>query len=130
MIQYNGLTLAYLGDAIYELKIRNYLLSKGLTKVHDLHQNAIKFTNSSSQSRAALDMVETFYTEKEILIFKRGRNQSASHKPKNVDVQTYNQSTGFEAVIGYLFLNESLERLEKVVEKAIEIVERSVGQNQ
>jgi ribonuclease-3 family protein len=122
VIQYNGLTLAYLGDAIYELKIRTYLLNQGLTKVHDLHQNAIKYTNSASQSKAALTMMDGFYTEKETQVFKRGRNQSASHKPKNVDVQTYNQSTGFEAVIGYLYLNQAYDRVDEIVEKTIEIV--------
>lgn len=126
MIQYNGLTLAYIGDAIYELEIRNYLLKKGWTKVHDLHQNAVKFTNSSSQSKAALIMVDSFYTDKEVQVFKRGRNQSASHKPKNVDVQTYNQSTGFEAVIGYLYLNQSFERVDEVIQKTIEILSTRV----
>jgi len=119
VIQYNGLTLAYLGDAIYELKIREYLLGQGLTKVHDLHQNAVLFTNSLSQSKAALEMMDGFYTEKEVQVFKRGRNQSATHKPKNVDVQTYNQSTGFEAVIGYLYLANLTERMNEVIDKAI-----------
>lgn len=125
MIQYNGLTLAYLGDAIYELKIRTYLLNRGFSKVHDLHQNAIRYTNSSSQSLAALSMMDSYYTEKEKLIFKRGRNQSASHKPKNVDVQTYNQSTGFEAVIGYLYLDKAYERMDEIIQKAIELINDS-----
>lgn len=122
MIQLNGLTLAYVGDAVYEMKIREYLIDKGLTKVGDLHQNAILFTQANSQALAALKMTSDFYTEKEINIFKRGRNQSASHKPKNTDVQTYNQSTGFEAVIGYLYLEESYERVNQVIARTIEII--------
>lgn len=127
MIQHNGLTLAYIGDAIYELKIRSYLIDQGLTKVHDLHQRAITYTQSAAQAMCALKMVESFYTDQEINIFKRGRNQSASHKPKNTDIQTYNQATGFEAVIGYLYLSEKKERLHILMEKAIEIVNQNVG---
>lgn len=115
MIQHNGLTLAYLGDAIYELFVRRHLLNQGLTKVHDLHQQAILYTNSVSQAKAALKMVEDYYTEKEVSIFKRGRNQSASHKPKNTDVQTYNRSTGFEAVLGYLYLDGQKDRMNDVM---------------
>ncbi|QWB99836.1 ribonuclease III [Mycoplasmatota bacterium] len=126
MIQHNGLTLAYIGDAVYELEIRKYLLEKGLTKVGDLHQNAIQYTQANSQALAALKMIEDFYTEKEISIFKRGRNQSASHKPKNTDVQTYNQSTGFEAVIGYLYLDQSFDRMNEVIVQTIEIINELV----
>lgn len=126
MILHNGLTLAYIGDAVYELRIREYLLKTGLTKVNDLHQNAIQFTQASGQSLAALKMIEDFYTDKEIAIFKRGRNQSATHKPKNADIQTYNQSTGFESVIGYLYLEGSNERLNVLIDKAIEIINHQV----
>lgn len=126
MIQLNGLTLAYIGDAVYEMKIREYLIDKGLTKVGELHQNAIQYTQANSQALAALKMTTDFYTEKEIDIFKRGRNQSASHKPKNTDVQTYNQSTGFEAVIGYLYLDKSFERVDEVIARTIEIINELV----
>lgn len=126
MIQHNGLTLAYIGDAIYELYVRNHLLESGLTKVHDLHQQAIGYTNSVSQASAALKMVEDFYTENEVAIFKRGRNQSASHKPKNTDVQTYNRSTGFEAVIGYLYLDQQKERLNQLMAHAIALIDQMV----
>lgn len=126
MIQLNGLTLAYVGDAVYEMKIRSYLIDKGLTKVGDLHQNAIQYTQANSQALAALKMTIDFYTEKEVNIYKRGRNQSASHKPKNTDVQTYNQSTGFEAVIGYLYLEESFDRVDEVIDRTIEIINELV----
>lgn len=126
MILHNGLTLAYIGDAVFELKIRTYLLTKGLTKVNDLHQNAILYTQANSQALAGKKLVEMFYTEKEISIFKRGRNQSATHKPKNTDVQTYNQSTGFESVIGYLHLQGSDDRLNELMEETIRIINQEV----
>lgn len=123
MIQLNGLTLAYIGDAYYELKIREYLLEKNLTKVNDLHNAAIKFTSAVNQANAAMVLIEQFYDEEEMQIFKRGRNQNSSHKPKNVDIQTYNKATGFESVIGYLFLKKDSGRLEQLILKTIQILE-------
>ena len=125
MIQYNGLTLAYIGDAYYELKIREHLLNKKLTKVNDLHQGAIKYTSAVSQAKAVYFLIEEFYSEAEMNIFKRGRNQSATHKPKNTDIQTYNKSTGFEAVIGYLFLKNDFKRLNELINFTISILEKN-----
>ncbi len=123
MIQYNGLTLAYIGDAYYELRIREYLLEKKLTKVNDLHNAAIKFTSAVNQAKAAIALLERFYNEEEVLIFKRGRNQNSSHKPKNADVQTYNKATGFESVIGYLYLQHNQDRLDQLINMTIQILE-------
>lgn len=123
MIQYNGLTLAYVGDAFYELAVRNYLLSKQLTKVNELHDHAVSYTNAFSQAKAARHMLEGFYTEAEITIYKRGRNATASHKPKNADVVTYNTSTGFEAVIGYLYLDHNEKRLNEICIEAFRAIE-------
>ena len=95
MILYNGLTLAYIGDAYYELWIRDYCLQKGDTLVRDLHKRAILYTQATAQALAANKLVEEFYSEAEISIFKRGRNHSATHKPKNADVQTYNKSLNY-----------------------------------
>lgn len=125
MIQHNGLTLAYIGDAYYELVIRKYLLEKNMTKVNDLHKNAIKFTSANRQALATNDLIDNFYTEQELSIFKRGRNQSATHKPKNTDIQTYNKSTGFESVIGYLFLKNDFDRLEELIKQTIDILEKN-----
>lgn len=122
MILYNGLTLAYIGDAYYELWIRNYGLSLGLTLVNDLHNLAIKYTNSKSQAQAAYYLIDNFYTDEEIKIFKRGRNQTSTHKPKNADIATYNNSSGFEAVIGYLYLSDNLNRLEEILKIAIKAI--------
>jgi ribonuclease-3 family protein len=123
MISYNGLTLAYVGDAYYELKIRDYCLLKGLTLVNDLHNQAINYTRSSNQSFAAKELYDNHYDDVEKGVFRRGRNQTAKHKPKNVDGQTYNNSTGFEAVIGYLYLKNDLERCHKIIDIAIKTIE-------
>ncbi|MFA7075058.1 MAG: ribonuclease III domain-containing protein [Candidatus Izemoplasmatales bacterium] len=125
MILFNGLTLAYIGDAYYEMRVRQHSLDLGLTLVNDLHNLTVKYTNSKSQALAANLLIEEFYSEEEIKIFKRGRNQTAKHKPKNVDVGTYNKSTGFEAVIGYLYLEKNWERLEQILEFTFEVIDKS-----
>ncbi|MDY0023553.1 MAG: ribonuclease III domain-containing protein [Candidatus Izemoplasmatales bacterium] len=124
MILYNGLTLAYIGDSYYEMWIRDYCLSKGYTLVNDLHNMAIGYTGSVYQAIAAAALLNDFYTEEEIKIYKRGRNQNATHKPKNADVKTYNMSTGFEAVIGYLYLKKDFERLENILTFAVLAIEK------
>ncbi len=125
MILYNGLTLAYVGDAYYEMWIRDYVIKQGFTLVNDLHNQAIRYTQSTAQALAAMRLYDEFYTEEEQRIFKRGRNQSASHKPKNADVQTYNKSTGFEAVIGYLYLSKDLKRIDEIIKFAVRVIEEN-----
>lgn len=125
----NGLTLAYIGDAVYELAIRKHLISQGLTKVNDLHNQAIKYTQASAQALAALKLVDSYYTKDEINTFKRGRNQSATHKPKNTDVSTYNKSTGFEAVLGHLYLDNKQDRLNNIISKTIQFIDELVDNN-
>lgn len=119
----NGLTLAYLGDAYYELEVRKYLINKGFTKVKVLHNEAIKYTSGQAQAHIYETLLENdFLTEEEITIFKRGRNNSSSGR-KNVDAKTYTTSTGFEAMIGYLYINDK-DRLNELVNKSIDIIEK------
>lgn len=125
MIQHNGLTLAYIGDAYFELKVREYLLDQNISKVNDLHNNAIKFTSAVNQAFAAKALLNEVFDEEETSVFKRGRNQNSTHKPKNADVQTYNFATGFEAVIGYLYLNNNKNRLDEIIRRTIEILEEN-----
>ncbi len=125
MILYNGLTLAYIGDALYELKIREYLLGKGITKVNDLHNEAIKYTQAKAQAEIISELINSDLSEEEISVFKRGRNQNATHKPKNADVQTYNMATGFESLIGYLYLSRDFDRVDELIAKATGIIENN-----
>ncbi len=114
MTQLNGLTLAYLGDSIYEVYIREALLGRGITKVEKLHNEAIKYTSAKGQ-KEALDKIYNVLTDSEIQVFKRGRNANSDRKPKNTDLATYKQSTGFEALIGFLYLNNEKQRLEELL---------------
>jgi len=123
MVLYNGATLAYVGDAVLELKIREHLLAKGLTKVKDLHQAAIRYTAATGQAKAAEKLLAGFLTEAESDVFKRGRNAESSHKPKNADLATYHQATGLEALIGFLYLEGKHERLEALLLATIAAIE-------
>lgn len=121
MLQYNGLTLAYIGDAVYELYIREYLLNNKLTKVNDLHNMAIKYTAAVDQAKA-IDYLMDFLSEDEIDIYKRGRNSGGTHKPKNASLSDYRKATGFEAIIGYLYLIKNTDRLNEIINKTIEYI--------
>lgn len=117
----NGLTYAYIGDAYYELCIRDYLLTTGITIVNKLHQKAINFTSAIGQAKS-LDYIYGLLDEEEVTMFKRGRNATTNRKAKNADLATYHKSTGFESLIGYLHLNKKTERLEFLINKSIEII--------
>jgi len=112
----NVITLAYLGDAVYEVYIRNYLIKKGIAKVEELQKEAIKYVSAKSQSNILNDLIRNnLLTEEEINIIKRGRNYKRDTHPKNTDIITYKMSTGFETLIGYLFLNNDINRLEDII---------------
>jgi len=120
----NGLTLAYIGDSYYELCIRKYMIDKNYTKVNDLHRLTIQFVSAVAQAKIVETMLrERFLTPEEEAIVRRGRNSKPEHRRPNVDLETYRQSTGFEALIGYLYLMANQQRLDEVIQKAIEIVE-------
>ena len=124
MILYNGETLAYIGDAIYELKIREYLLKKGYQDVNILHKYAVKFTSGESQALIVDYLIKNeIITEEEISYFKRGRNSGHSKNRRSISVISYKKATGFEAMIGFLYLSNQEERLNSLVEIVINLVE-------
>ncbi len=118
----NGLALAYIGDAIYEVYVRKYVMSLGYGKVNDLHKKAIIYTNAKSQAATIHYFLENnILTEAEIKIFKRGRNSSVNTKRKNVDLADYLDATGFEALIGYIYLNDDINRLEELINISLRV---------
>jgi len=113
----NVITLAYLGDAVYEVYIRNYLINKGIAKVLDLQREAIKYVSAKNQSKILNYLINTnFLNQEELDIVKRGRNYKRGNHPKNTDILTYKMSTGFETLIGYLYLDNKLERLKIIID--------------
>lgn len=112
----NNLVLAYLGDAVYELYIREYLIKKGYCKVNDLQNESLKYVSAKSQSEHLKRLIDNnFLTNDEIDIVKRGRNM-ASHGKKNTDIVTYKRSTGLECLIGSLKIEENIERIKEIME--------------
>ena len=111
----NNLVLAYLGDAVYELWIREYLISKGIVKVNDLQNESIKYVSAKSQVLHLNRLLNNnFLTSEEIEIIKRGMN-TKSHGKSNTDIVTYKKSTGFECLIGYLRKNNNMNRINEVM---------------
>ena len=117
----NIVTLAYLGDAIYEIYIRESLIEQGIAKVEELQKNATKYVSAKGQASILTNLLENnLLTEEEIDVVKRGRNYKRSIHPKNTDIITYKLSTGFETLIGYLYYNKKRDRLEEIL-KHIEV---------
>lgn len=117
----NPLQLALVGDGVYELFIRNSILSNNLElSAHKMHVKAIGYVKAKSQS-AIMHEIEDKLTENESYIFKRGRNAKSATVPKNADVRDYRMATGFEALVGYLYLIGNTERLEFIFNTALSI---------
>jgi ribonuclease-3 family protein len=108
---YSSLTLAYVGDAIYEAFIRTKLVENEDYKVNTLNKMAITFVSAKAQSVIVETLIEKM-TEEELAVYKRGRNTKINSKSKNSDLKEYHNATGFEALIGYLYLTKCQERLD------------------
>lgn len=116
----NVITLAYLGDAVYEVYIREKLINLGIAKVEELQKIATTYVSAKGQANILNMLIEKeILTEEEQEIVKRGRNYKRSSHPKHTDIITYKHSTGFETLIGYLYY-EDRERLNQIL-KEIEV---------
>ena len=113
----NVIVLAYMGDAVYDTYIRKKLISLGIQKVEGLQNKAIEYVSAKGQAKILDELIDNnFLSEEEIEIVKRGRNYKRSSHPKNTDIITYKCSTGFETLIGYLYLTNK-DRLKEVFDK-------------
>lgn len=112
-----GADLAYVGDACYELYIREYVLNKGITKLWELHSECVKYVSRAGQNYIIKNLLVEL-SEEEVSIFKRGRNYN--YKDKSAE---YVNASGFEALIGYLYLKKDNERLEYILKKSISLIE-------
>ncbi|MBY2477465.1 Mini-ribonuclease 3 [Clostridioides difficile] len=126
LVTMSPLVLAYLGDTVYETYIREHLIRQNTQrKVNDLHKLAIKYVKAKAQA-SIIHEIEAELTEEESKIYKRGRNQKSNTSPKNADIIDYKHATGFEALVGYLYLNNEIERLQYIINKGIKIIERDM----
>ena len=109
----NPLLLAYIGDAVYELRVREHLLTSGAVKMNGLHQQAVSLVNAGRQSRL-YSQLEPLLSEEEKDVFRRGRNAHSGHQPPGVSAAGYRRATGVEALIGWLHLTGEKERLDEI----------------
>jgi len=121
---YNPALLAYIGDSVYELFVRTLLVSKGSVQVSKLHKKAILFVKAKAQAEMA-DKLEDYLTDEEKDIVRRGRNAKTTSMPKNAELADYKHATGFEALLGYLYLNNRMDRLMEILHLIIEISEEN-----
>lgn len=120
--QLSPLVLAFVGDAIYGLLVRERLVSIANTSVGNLHRKSVKYVSAKAQS-AAIDKIEETLSEEEDRIYKRGRNASVNSIPKNADVADYHKATGFEALFGYLYLSNQHERITHLFDQVWDTIE-------
>lgn len=117
----NIITLAYMGDAVYEVYIIKALIEKNIALVDDLQKVAVNYVSAKSQSKILNFLIDNgVLTLEEMDIVKRGRNYKRASHPKNTDILTYKNSTGFEALIGYLYLSNNKERLDEIMNIVLE----------
>ena len=113
----NPLVLAFLGDSIYEVYIRRYLINLGISNVNDLQTKSIDYVSAKSQASILKTMMDNnFFDEEELDVIKRARNSKSKSHPKNCDIVTYKHATAFEAIIGYLSLVNQENRINEIME--------------
>lgn len=107
------LNLAFIGDCVYELLVRETLVLNANRPVNDLHKESVKFVSAKAQT-LAYDKIKDCLTEQEIAIYKRGRNAKVGHNPKSASQGEYHIATGIEALFGYLYLTEQTQRIKEL----------------
>ena len=111
--QLSPLNLAFIGDCVYEMLVRESLVCSANRPVNDLHKESVKFVSAKAQTYA-YHKIENLLTEEEIAIFKRGRNAKVGHNPKSASQSEYHTATGIEALFGYLYLTNNLNRIKEL----------------
>lgn len=116
---YSPLTLAYIGDAVYEMIIRTIIVERANKAANELHKKSVKFVQAGTQA-AMIMALQDVLTEDELAVFKRGRNAKSNTSAKNASITDYRKATGFEALIGFLYLMDDMERVLFLVREGIE----------
>lgn len=121
---YSPLTLAYIGDAVYEIVIRTMVVERGNAPVNKLHKRSAALVKAPAQA-AMMAAIEPMLTEEEAHIFKRGRNAKSYTSAKNASMIDYRVATGFEALIGYLYLSDKCGRIMQLITAGLENKEKN-----
>lgn len=126
--QLNPLNLAFIGDTVWEGYVRDRIFPKySLHPPSVLHKVCVSFVKAESQSDALEGILEQL-TEAETTIFKRGRNQKSGHAPKNAVLADYKRATGFEALLGYLYLTDQTDRLKELMQASFARLDQAPGE--
>lgn len=115
---YSPLALAYIGDAVYEVVIRTIIVERANRAANELHKKAVKFVQAGTQA-AMIVALQDILTEEELAVFKRGRNAKSNTSAKNASITDYRKATGFEALIGFLYLMDDMDRVLFLVKEGI-----------
>ena len=126
---YSPLVLAYVGDAVYEIMIRTKVVNGGNVQVNKLHKMSASLVKAETQAKIILALQDEL-TEEEISIYKRGRNAKSFSMAKNASMKDYRMATGFEALVGYLYLTERLDRLAELVSHGLEKIGAFTEENE
>lgn len=116
---YSPLVLAYIGDGIYDLVIRTVVVNRGNTQANKLHKKTSSLVKAAAQS-AMIDGLLEILTEAEMAVYKRGRNAKSATMAKNATMQDYRKATGFEALMGYLYLDNQWERMVYLIKEGLQ----------
>ena len=122
---YSPLTLAYIGDGIYDLVIRTVIVERANRSANDLHKKATRYVKAEAQAKMILALSEEL-TEEEEAVYKRGRNAKSYTVAKNASMADYRKATGFEALMGFLYLTGQTDRLLYLVTRGIELSEMTI----
>jgi len=122
----NAMKLAYIGDAVYEVYIRTYVMNNYRSNVNNLNRKAVSFVKAGAQARI-VEYLKPYLSEKEWAVVMRGRNHKVTTASKNADIKDYKLATGFEALIGQLYLKGEKERLEELIIHGIKHIDPEVG---
>lgn len=125
----NGLKLAYIGDAVYEVYIRTYVMNNYRSSVNELNKRGVSFVKASAQARI-VEYLKPYLSEAEWAVVMRGRNQKVSTPAKNANIKDYKMATGFEALIGLLHLKGEKERLEELIIHGIKHIDPEVADDE
>ena len=111
--QLSPLNLAFIGDCVYEMLVRETLVTDANRPVNDLHRESVKYVSAKAQTEA-FNKIKDILTEDEMTVFKRGRNAKVGHSPKSATEGEYHCATGVEALFGYLYLTNQLDRVKEL----------------
>lgn len=122
---YSPLTLAYIGDAVYDVIIRTIVVERANRAVNELHKRTVKYVQAGVQA-AMIEALMEELSEDEVAVYKRGRNAKSYTQAKNASIQDYRKATGFEALIGFLYLSGQTQRILCLIKTGIRKLEMTI----